>query len=188
MSASSPSFFSLCFSVLPRALNVLELGMNDEQEISFPGEGEPHIDGDPGDLRLRIKTLPHARFERRGDDLFTNVTISLREALLGFEMDIPHLDGHSVHVSHKNIVPPGHIMAFPGEGMKNFSNHHQFGTLYVGSLGGCFLLFLVCCHVVTCCNSTRVIHGCPLQITFTVQFPEGSLTPVVAQRKSQAYL
>lgn len=35
-------------------------------------------------------------FERRGDDLYTNVTISLVEALIGFEMDIEHLDGHKV--------------------------------------------------------------------------------------------
>lgn len=35
-------------------------------------------------------------FERRGDDLYTNVTISLVEALTGFEMDIAHLDGHKV--------------------------------------------------------------------------------------------
>ena len=38
----------------------------------------------------------HPVFERRGDDLYTNVTISLVEALTGFEMDIAHLDGHKV--------------------------------------------------------------------------------------------
>lgn len=38
----------------------------------------------------------HARFERRGDDLYTNVTIALLDAMTGFEMDIPHLDGHLV--------------------------------------------------------------------------------------------
>lgn len=38
----------------------------------------------------------HPVFERRGDDLYTNVTISLVEALIGFEMDIVHLDGHKV--------------------------------------------------------------------------------------------
>lgn len=40
----------------------------------------------------------HPVFERRGDDLFTNVTISLVEALVGFEMDIVHLDGHKVRL------------------------------------------------------------------------------------------
>lgn len=35
-------------------------------------------------------------FERRGDDLYTNLTVSLRDALVGFEMDITHLDGHLV--------------------------------------------------------------------------------------------
>jgi len=41
-------------------------------------------------------------FERRGDDLYTNVTISLVEALVGFQMDITHLDGHKVRTS---VVP-----------------------------------------------------------------------------------
>ena len=44
----------------------------------------------------------HALFERRGDDLYTNVTISLVEALVGFEMDITHLDGHKVRC--KNVL------------------------------------------------------------------------------------
>ena len=38
----------------------------------------------------------HPRFERRGDDLYTNLTVTLRDALVGFEMDIVHLDGHKV--------------------------------------------------------------------------------------------
>ena len=38
----------------------------------------------------------HRRFERKGDDLYTNVTISLKDALVGVEMNIQHLDGHLV--------------------------------------------------------------------------------------------
>lgn len=38
----------------------------------------------------------HQKFERREDDLYTNVTISLVDALVGFEMDIGHLDSHKV--------------------------------------------------------------------------------------------
>ena len=38
----------------------------------------------------------HDRFQRKGDDLYTNVTVALIDALNGFEMDIDHLDGHKV--------------------------------------------------------------------------------------------
>lgn len=54
----------------------------------------------PGDQRHgdneMLFCFRHPVFERRGDDLYTNVTISLVEALVGFEMDIEHLDGHKV--------------------------------------------------------------------------------------------
>ena len=38
----------------------------------------------------------HPIFERRGDDLYTNITVTLRDALVGFTMEITHLDGHKV--------------------------------------------------------------------------------------------
>lgn len=56
----------------------IELGMKDGQETKFIAEGEPHIDGEPGDLIFKIKTIPHNVFERHGDDLYTNLTISLQ--------------------------------------------------------------------------------------------------------------
>lgn len=59
----------------------VEAGMVDAQETKFTAEGEPHLDGDPGDLILKIKTLPHPVFERKGDDLYTNVTLSLQVLL-----------------------------------------------------------------------------------------------------------
>lgn len=56
----------------------IEQGMKDGQETKFTAEGEPHIDGEPGDLIFKIKTTPHSVFERVGDDLYTNLTISLQ--------------------------------------------------------------------------------------------------------------
>ena len=46
----------------------------------------------------------HARFERKGDDLYTNVTVSLQDALIGFEMDITHLDGHKVRDNRNQLL------------------------------------------------------------------------------------
>lgn len=109
----------------------IETGMTDGMETKFVAEGEPHVDGDPGDLILRIRTYPHPKFERKEDDLYTNVTISLVDALSGFEMDIEHLDGHKVHVTRDRITWPGARIRKKGEGMPNYDNNNLFGTLYI---------------------------------------------------------
>lgn len=109
----------------------IEQGMKDGQEQRFVAEGEPHIDGDPGDLRVRIKSKPHKVFERRGDDLYTNVTIPLLDALTGFEMTLKHLDGHEVQVKRDKITWPGARMRKPGEGMPNYENNNLRGTLFI---------------------------------------------------------
>jgi len=109
----------------------IESGMTDGMETKFVAEGEPHVDGEPGDLVLRIKTVPHTKFERKGDDLYTNVTISLTDALSGFELDIEHLDGHKVRVTREKITWPGARIRKKGEGMPNFENNNLFGTMYI---------------------------------------------------------
>ncbi|XP_018587901.1 dnaJ homolog subfamily B member 11 [Scleropages formosus] len=115
-----------------RTLEVeIEQGVRDDMEYPFIGEGEPHIDGEPGDLRFRIKVMKHPVFERRGDDLYTNVTISLVEALVGFEMDIHHLDGHKVHIVRDKITKPGAKVWKKGEGLPNFDNNNIRGSLIV---------------------------------------------------------
>ena len=35
----------------------IEAGMRDGQEYPFVAEGEPHIDGEPGDLKFRIRQM-----------------------------------------------------------------------------------------------------------------------------------
>ncbi|GAB0098545.1 dnaJ homolog subfamily B member 11 [Sergentomyia squamirostris] len=115
-----------------RTLEVeVEAGMKDGQETKFIAEGEPHMDGEPGDLILRITTQPHEKFERRDDDLYTNVTISLQDALTGFELEIEHLDGHKVQVAREKVTWPGARIRKKGEGMPNYENNNLHGTLYI---------------------------------------------------------
>ncbi|XP_043193852.1 dnaJ homolog shv-like isoform X1 [Amphibalanus amphitrite] len=109
----------------------VEQGMKDGQEQRFVAEGEPHVDGDPGDLIFKIQTRPHPRFERRGDDLYTNVTVSLSDALTGFDMEIEHLDGHKVRVQREKVTWPGARIRKKGEGMPNYENNNLFGTMYI---------------------------------------------------------
>jgi DnaJ-class molecular chaperone len=44
--------------------------------------------GEQGDLLIYLRTLPHPVFERRYDGLLCNATISLLEALVGFEREV----------------------------------------------------------------------------------------------------
>ena len=80
---------------------------------------------------FRIKTQPHPIFERRGDDLYTNVTISLQDALVGFSLEITHLDGHTVSISRDKITKPGSKMRKKGEGMPNYDNNNLHGTMFI---------------------------------------------------------
>ena len=109
----------------------VEPGMRDEHETKFFAEGEPHVDGEPGDLVLKIRTLPHSVFERRGDDLYTNVTITLLDALNGFKMNIHQLDGRKLSVEREKITWPGAKIKKKGEGMPNYENNNIRGNLYI---------------------------------------------------------
>lgn len=46
------------------------------------------IDGEAGDLKFVVVSQPHAHFQRSGDDLLYNATISLVEALVGFNKKV----------------------------------------------------------------------------------------------------
>lgn len=109
----------------------VEPGMRDGQETKFFAEGEPHVDGEPGDLILKIRTLPHPVFERKGDDLYTNVTISLLDALNGFKMYIKQLDGRKLLVEREKITSHGAKIKKKGEGMPNYENNNARGNLYI---------------------------------------------------------
>ncbi|KAF6156992.1 hypothetical protein GIB67_039753 [Kingdonia uniflora] len=95
----------------------IEKGMQDGQEVLFYEDGEPIIDGEPGDLRFRIRTAPHDRFRREGNNLYTTITITLVQALVGFEKTIKHLDEHLVDISTKAVTKPKEVKKFIGEGM-----------------------------------------------------------------------
>ncbi|KAK9215214.1 hypothetical protein WN944_007218 [Citrus x changshan-huyou] len=108
----------------------IEKGMQDGQEVVFCEDGEPIIDGEPGDLKFHIHIAPHDCFRREGNNLHATVTITLVQAVVGFEKTIKHLDGHLVDISTKGITKPKEVRKFRGEGMPlHFSN--KKGDLYI---------------------------------------------------------
>uniref|UniRef100_A0A6V0BX83 J domain-containing protein n=1 Tax=Zooxanthella nutricula TaxID=1333877 RepID=A0A6V0BX83_9DINO len=89
----------------------------------------------PGDVVVILK-LGKSRKEfegwtRRGQDLILKLQLTLAEALLGFDRQVPHLDGHVLHLSTKSVSRPGQVIRIEGEGMPVKDTPSQFGDLDV---------------------------------------------------------
>ncbi len=71
-------------------------GVRDGTKLRIAGEGHAGTGkGQPGDLLLIIKLLPHPIFELRGDDLVIEVPITVWLAALGGEIEVPTIRGRA---------------------------------------------------------------------------------------------
>ena len=78
-------------------------GSDTGQVLRLKGQGMPSaFEGPPGDLHLEIKVRPHPRFERKGNDIYSDLPITLGEAILGGRVEVITVDG-SVNLT----VPKG---------------------------------------------------------------------------------
>jgi len=72
-------------------------GVANGGRVRVPGKGNAGTMGAPsGDLYLRVVVRPHDFFERRGDDLYTKVPVTVAEASLGAKIEVPTIDGRSL--------------------------------------------------------------------------------------------
>jgi molecular chaperone DnaJ len=72
-------------------------GVANGGRVRVPGKGNAGTMGAPaGDLYLQVVVKPHAYFERRGNDLYTKVPVTVPEASLGAKIEVPTIDGRSL--------------------------------------------------------------------------------------------
>ncbi|KAI8320874.1 DnaJ-domain-containing protein [Martensiomyces pterosporus] len=109
-------------------------GMYDGEEIAFEGEADQHPDHEPGSVVFHLQQQPHKTYQRKGDDLHAEVTITLLDALVGFNRTILHVDEKSaVDVGRSAVTPPGYVQKLPGRGMPRHprSGSSRFGDMYI---------------------------------------------------------
>lgn len=109
----------------------IERGMSAGDSIVFRGLGEQRPQLLPGDVVLSLRASKHKVFKRSGSDLIIDIDISLKEALLGFERSIPHLDGHVVEIVFHGITSPFARLRVDGEGMPRRGEGNAYGDLLV---------------------------------------------------------
>jgi molecular chaperone DnaJ len=92
-------------------------GVDTGMRLRLAGEGEAGRRGGPrGDLYVFIRVKPHPVFERRGRDLYTHATISMTQAALGDEIEIPTLEGPQRQPVQAG-VQPGTMLTLRARGM-----------------------------------------------------------------------
>lgn len=112
----------------------VDKGMKHGQKIVFKGEGNQTTEcKDAGDVVVLLVQTPHEFFERSGDNLIIVHTITLTEALCGFQFPIKHLDGRDLVLkcSPGDVVKKDTIKAIKGEGMPIYRNPFEKGNLYI---------------------------------------------------------
>ena len=71
-------------------------GAQTGSRVRVAGRGNAGMHGGPpGDLYIIMKVEPHPFFERRGDDLYTVVPVTVTEASLGAKVEVPTIDGRA---------------------------------------------------------------------------------------------
>jgi DnaJ-class molecular chaperone len=107
-------------------------GVKDNARVRVPGEGEPGSGGAAaGDLYLRIRLLPHAQFERKGNDLYAKTTVPATAAVLGGEAEAPSLAGRPIRLKIPPTTQNGQVLRLKGQGMPSTSAAGERGDLYV---------------------------------------------------------
>lgn len=78
-------------------------GISTGSKIKLHGEGESGINGGPtGDLYIVIRVLEHSVFERDNYDISCQIPVSITQATLGSEIEVPTLEGKA-----RLNIPPG---------------------------------------------------------------------------------
>lgn len=89
----------------------VDRGVQSGKKIEFRGEGDQLPGCEPGDVVFEIEQKPHARFQRKDDDLFFQAEIDLLTALGGGQIHIEHLDERwlSIDIVPGEVISPGKL-------------------------------------------------------------------------------
>ena len=105
-------------------------GVDTGHQLRISGKGAAGYNGGPnGDIYIEFAVKDHPLFERKENDIYVDVPISITEAVLGCKKEIPTLTG-SVVLTIDAGSQSGDQLRLKGKGVKD-PNRSRYGDMYV---------------------------------------------------------
>jgi molecular chaperone DnaJ len=97
-------------------------GVSNGNYITLRRQGNAGVrGGEPGDLIVLIDEEEHKHFERDGNDIYYDLNLSIPDAILGTEVEVPTLKGKA-KVKVEPGTQPGKLLRMRERGIKGLNN------------------------------------------------------------------
>ena len=104
-------------------------GIDNGERIALRGQGNDGRNGGPaGDLIIAVSVRPHSIFERDGYNIYCEVPLTVAEATLGAEIDVPTLEGNTKYTIPEG-TQPGTRFTMRGKGIPYVNGNGKRGDL-----------------------------------------------------------
>ena len=91
-------------------------GVDEQSTLRLSGQGEQVRDGMPGNLFVTLRIRPHKQLGRAGKHILFDLPVTVAQAVLGAEIEIPTVDG-AVMFSVPNGTQPNQQFRLRGKGV-----------------------------------------------------------------------
>jgi len=108
-------------------------GIKNGGKITLTGEGHSLPDYQKGDVTFVVRLKKHKTYQRKGADLGCEHTLTLCQALCGYEFRLKHVSGKTLIIKSKSgeVVQPGDLKVLSDYGLPQKGNHYVHGHLYI---------------------------------------------------------
>ena len=107
----------------PKIKVKIPAGIDDGQTVVLRGEGEPGEKGGPkGDLYITVRLKKHSIYSRKGNNVYCDIPITITQAALGAELEIPMVDGSKEKYKIPEGTQTGTKYVIRGKGFKSVTS------------------------------------------------------------------
>lgn len=108
----------------PKIKVKIPAGIDNGQTVVLRGEGEPgEKGGSKGDLYITVKIKRHSIYTRSGNNVICDIPISITQATLGAELEIPMVDGSKEKYKIPDATQTGTKFVIKNKGFKSINSN-----------------------------------------------------------------